>query len=328
MRFAFLPAFLLLLAIPLLLRRWKRAAQPARLRFSLTVPAEMRGPSPEKILLALRVLALALMIAALARPQNSFSTHERNVSGIDIMMVMDVSASMSIEDLDDRARLDLAKETMENFVKGRRDDRIGFLIFSGEPLTLVPPTLDYGLVLKSLREASTGVLKDGTAIGDGLSLAVNRLRNSRARSKVIILLTDGDNNLGQIDPGTAGDLAAGYGIRVYTIAIGREGRVRMPQRTKGIFGNTITTYTMFENALNPELLEEIARVTHGKFFRVTEDGALSKVFQEIDQLEKSDVKSTEKVRYEEAFMVPLKLALLLLLLEQLLSRVWWRVIAA
>lgn len=328
MRFAFLPALALLLLVPLLLRRWRRANKPARVRYSLAVPALARSLDPEKILLPLRILAYILMVVALARPQSSYSVHERNVSGIDIMMVMDVSASMNIEDLDDRPRFDLAKETMENFIRGRTDDRIGFMVFSGEPLTLVPPTLDYGLVLKALREAQSGVLKDGTAIGDGLSLAVNRMRTSRAKSRVIILLTDGDNNVGQVDPGTAGELAAGYGIRVYTIAIGREGRVRLPIRQKGIFGNTVTTYQMFENALNPELLEEIARITNGKFFRVTEDGALARVFSEIDRLEKSDVKANEKVRYEEKFMLPLQLALLLLLLEQLLGRLWWRQVTA
>lgn len=327
MRLAFLPALALLLLIPLLIRRWKRGNRPARIRYSLAVPAAARTLNPESVLLPLRVLALVLMVIALARPQTSHRLAERTVSGIDIMMVMDVSASMAIEDLGERARFDIAKETMEQFIKGRQNDRIGFSVFSGEPLTLVPPTLDYGLVLKALREATSGVLKDGTAIGDGLSLAVNRLRNSKAKSRVIILLTDGDNNVGQVDPATAGDLAAGYGIKVYTIAIGREGRVRVPMRQKGIFGNTITTYQYFENALNPELLQQIAQVTSGKFYRVTEEGALAGVFSEIDRLEKSEVKSNEKIRYEEKYAIPLQLALLLLLIEMLLARVWWRVLA-
>jgi Ca-activated chloride channel family protein len=240
------------------------------------------------------------------------------------MMVMDVSASMNIEDLSDRPRLDLAKETMESFIKGRNNDRIGFLIFSGEPLTLAPPTLDYGLVLKALHDAKIGVLKDGTGIGDGLSLAVNRLRNSKAKSRVVILLTDGDNNVGQVDPATAGELAAGYGIRVYTIAIGREGRVRLPIRTQGVFGNTVTTYQYFDNALNPEILMKIAELTKGKFYRVTDGGALDSVFKEIDGLERTKIESKNDVRYEEHFQSPLLLGLLILFMELLLSRTLWR----
>jgi len=213
---------------------------------------------------------------------------------------------------------------MESFIKGRENDRIGFLIFSGEPLTLAPPTLDYGLVLRSLRDAKIGILKDGTGIGDGLTLAVNRLRTSTAKSRVIILLTDGDNNVGQIDPATAGELAAGYGIRVYTIAIGREGRVKLPIKTQGIFGNPITTYQYFDNALNPELLKKIALLTEGKFFRVTDESALNSVFREIDGMEKVETKSKESVRYEERFQAPLLLGLGLLLLEAILARTVWR----
>jgi len=261
---------------------------------------------------------------ALARPQQSFTRTDRSVGGIDIMMVMDVSASMNIEDLGERSRLEIAKGTMESFIQGRENDRIGFVAFSGEPLTLAPPTLDYGLVLRSLRDVKIGVLKDGTAIGDGLSLAINRLRGSTAKSRVIILLTDGDNNVGQVDPGTAGDLAAGYGIRVYTIAIGREGRVRLPIRTQGVFGNTITTYQYFDNALNPELLKKIAQLTRGKFYRVTEESALSSVFREIDGLEKTIVRSRSDVRHEERFSKPLLAGLALLLLELALSRLHWR----
>jgi Ca-activated chloride channel family protein len=272
----------------------------------------------------MKYLGIVLCIFALARPQSSYQQIERNTSGIDIVMVMDVSASMNIEDLAERSRFEVAKETMESFIQGRQNDRIGFVIFSGEPLTLAPPTLDYGLLLRSVNQASIGVLKDGTGIGDGLALAVSHLKSSQAKSKVIILLTDGDNNVGQVDPGTAGELAAGFGIKVYTIAIGREGRVKMPIRHKGLFGNTITTYQWFENALNPELLKQIAQLTQGKFYRVTDESTLSSVFKEIDQLEKSDVKSKQKVRYDEVFQKPLKLGALILIAEQILERGLWR----
>jgi Ca-activated chloride channel family protein len=326
MRLVAWPFLLLLALIPLLHRWWMGRNRPARVTFSLPVPATVSNRSPLRILLGLKYFALALMIFSLARPQSSYKQTERQVSGVDIMMVMDFSASMNIEDMADRSRFDVAKEMMENFIKGRQNDRIGFVIFSGEPLTLAPPTLDYGLVLRSLRDAQLGLLKDGTAIGDGLSVAVNRLRNSKAKSKVIVLLTDGDNNLGQVDPATAGELAAGYGIKVYTIAIGKEGRVKMPIRHKGVFGNTVTSYQWFDNALNPELLEQIAQRTDGKFYRVTDYSTLENVFKEIDQLEKTEVKSTEKVKFDEIFQKPLKLGFFLILIQQILERGWWRVL--
>ena len=241
------------------------------------------------------------------------------------MLILDVSMSMNIEDLAESSRLNIAKKTLQEFVSRRKDDRIGFLMFSGEPLTMSPPTLDYGLLLKSISEADTGILKDGTAIGDGLSLAVNRLKDSKAKSRVIILLTDGDNNLGQIDPATAGEIAGGYGIRVYTIAIGREGRVRMPIRHKSAFGQVITTYQWFDNALNPELLQAIAKTTHGKFYRVTDANTLDSVFREIDRLEKSEISVKEHVRFDESFPIPLKFGALCLLFEQILAMGFWRV---
>jgi Ca-activated chloride channel family protein len=326
MRLKAWPFLLLLLLIPLLHRWWVNRNKPARVVYSLPIPKAIGASSPLRILFGLKYLALALMVLALARPQASYKQTERIVSGVEIMLVLDVSASMQIEDLGDRSRIDIAKETMQNFIKGRENDRIGFLMFSGEPLTLSPPTLDYGLLLRSVGEADTGILKDGTAIGDGLALAVGHLRDSKAKSKVIILMTDGDNNLGQVDPATAGKLAAGYGIRCYTIAIGREGRVKMPIRQKGVFGNTITTYQWFDNALNPELLQQIAQETNGRFFRVTDESTLTSVFKEIDQLEKSDIKTNEKIKYEELYEKPLKLGLVATIIEEVLARGWWRII--
>ena len=326
MRFETWPALFLLFLIPLFFRFWMRRNRPASLRFPLPVEKNIRKRNPVRSLLLLRCLALACLIVALARPQSSYKQTNRTVSGIDIIMVMDVSASMNIEDLSEASRLDVAKKTMSDFIKGRQNDRIGFVAFSGEPITLAPPTLDYGLLMSVIGSVETGVLKDGTAIGDGLALAVNRLKESKARSRVIILLTDGDNNVGQVDPGTAGDLAAGFGIRVYTIAIGREGRVRMPIKHAGPFGKTITTYQWFENALNPELLEQIAEQTKAKFYRVTDATALESVFSEINQLEKTQIQSKEQVRYKDVYETPLKAGVLLLVFEMLLSLLWWRVV--
>jgi Ca-activated chloride channel family protein len=320
-------AFLFILAlIPIFHRYWMNRGKPAKVSFSLPVPAALARKNPARLLLLLKYFAFALMIIALARPQSSYKQTDRTVNGVDIMLLLDVSASMDIEDLGERSRINIARDMMQQFVKGRTNDRIGFVMFSGEPLTMAPPTLDYGLVLKGIQDARIGVLRDGTAIGDGLALAVGHLRDSKAKSKVIVLLTDGDNNLGQVDPATAGELAAGYGIRVYTIAIGKEGRVKMPIKHQGVFGNTITTYQYFDNALNPELLQIIAKTSNGKFYRVTDENTLASVFKEIDQLEKSEVKSHEKIKYDEAFENPLKFGVFLLIAEEILARGWWRII--
>jgi len=314
------PLFLVIL-IPLALLFWQRfrkAKSPA-IVFPWKIPANLRTADPHKKLMLIRLAALILFIIALARPQDRHQQIERTVSGVDIMLVMDVSASMNIEDLGERSRFEIAKDTLESFVKGRENDRIGFLIFSGEPLALVPPTLDYGVVLKAIRDTEIGLLKDGTAIGDGLAVAVGHLRNSTAKTRILILLTDGDNNVGQLDPGTSGEMAAGYGIKVYSIAIGREGRVKLPIRTKTPFGNTITTYQWMNNALNPGLLEQISKLTKAKFYRVTDESTLTDVFKEIDQLEKTEIQSHEKIRYEERFMPWLLAGLALLILERMLS---------
>lgn len=325
MRFADPIYFALLLLIPLLHFWWMKRNRPARAVFPLSVPRIATSGNPLRGLFAIRYLALALLVVALARPQAAFRQTERTVSGVDILMVLDLSASMNIEDMGDRPRIELAKATMEEFIKGRQNDRIGFVGFSGEAITFAPLTLDYGLVLKELKSVKPGMLKDGTAIGDGLALAVSHLRDSKAKSRVIVLLTDGDNNVGQVDPATAGELAQGYGIKVYTIAIGREGRVRLPIRQE-IAGRTITTYQWFDNALNPELLRQIAKITHGKFYRVEEEGALFGVFREIDSLEKTDIKSQEKVRYEDRYQKWLQAGALLLLIERILARGWWRLL--
>jgi Ca-activated chloride channel homolog len=315
-----------LVLIPLLHRWWMNRGKPARVAFPLPIPRSVTAWNPQFFLQIFKYGALALMLAALARPQTSYRQTERTVSGVDIMMLLDLSASMNIEDLGDRSRIDIAKATMEDFVKGRQNDRIGFVAFSGEPLTLAPPTLDYGIVLKALSDVHIGLLRDGTAIGDGLALAVSHLRNSKAKSRVVVLLTDGDNNLGQVDPATAGELAAGYGIRVYAIAIGKEGRVKMPIRTQTPLGTTMTTYQWFDNALNPELLQLIAKTTNGRFYRVTDEETLQSVFHEIDQLEKSDIKAVENVKYDDIFQRPLKWALLLMALGLIFERGWWRVV--
>ncbi len=333
MQFAHPTALALLLFLPLLHRFWLKRQRPPAIRFSHSVrlsPEMASHPrasvfgKPWALALWVQYLAFLFLVLAMMRPQNRFQQSERTTSGIEIMVVLDVSASMNIEDLAERSRLEVAKDTIEKFIQGRGNDRIGFVIFSGEALTMAPPTLDYGMLLNAVHQASIGILRDGTAIGDGLALTINHLRSSEAKSRIIILLTDGDNNLGQVDPVTAGELAEGYHMKVYTIAIGREGRVKMPVRHRGAFGNVVTSYQWFDNALNPELLQQIAKRTAGKFYRVTDESTLDSVFQEIDHLEKSDVKQKEHVRWDEQYARYLQIALVLFLGAQFLQVVWTR----
>lgn len=272
----------------------------------------------------LRSMAIAFLGLALMRPQIANKQTIRNTNGVDIQIVLDLSASMNVEDLEGGNRLDVARETIRSFIRGRPTDRFGLTVFSGEPLTLVPPTFDSGVVLFELDKLEAGMLKDGTAIGDGLSTAVLRLKASTAKSRIAILLTDGESNIGQVDPLTAGELAKGYGIRVYTIAVGREGRVRVPVRRKGIFGKTVTTYQEFDNALNTDLLEKIAAMTQGKFYRVTDQSALKRCFEDIDRLERTKITVKERVQYEEKFLIFLKLAVVCIILDFVLTVFMWR----
>jgi len=324
MRFESWYYLLILLLIPVFHRYWMKTNRRPGILFSPKLPRTIQKSSPIRKRLFLRYLAFIFLVFALARPQESFERKSRVVSGIDIMMVMDVSMSMNIEDLSAVSRLEVAKNTMRSFVEGRKNDRIGFLIFSGEAFTLAPPTLDYGLVNQAIDAVEVGKLKDGTAIGDGLALAVSRLKSSTAKSKIIILLTDGDNNVGQVDPATAGDMAAGFGIKVYTVAIGTEGRVKLPIKRKDFTGRERVYYQWFDNALNPDLLKRISEQTFGNFYRVTDADALTKVFSEIDQLEKSKVDSSKETEYSDKYRGFLLASLLILLLEQFSVFAIWR----
>jgi len=326
MRFATPWVFILLILIPLFFYFWKKASKQPTIRIPLNVP-KTAGVSVSTSLIStiIKSAALVFLILALARPQSISKSQDRKESGIDIVMLLDVSLSMLIQDMGESSRMDIAKETFKSFIEGRNNDKIGFIIFSGEPLTLAPPTLDYGLLFSQLNTVQAGGpgLRDGTAIGDGLALAINRLKRSSAKSRIIILLTDGDNNVGRIDPLTAGDLALGYGIRVYSIAIGTEGRVRQPFPQQTPMG-VVYQYAWVENRLNPTLLQQISEKTNGKFYRITEEKALQQVFRNIDKLEKSEIITKDKVKYEEKYIIPLILGLLLLGLEKILSIFLWR----
>lgn len=319
MRFESWPIFFLLVPWFLGLRWIFRRNKPAALRLPEVQYFAHSRWNPEIASIVLRTAALVCLVAALARPQTPHLNQERHVSGVDIMLALDISNSMLAEDLGATDRLEVAKATIREFVAGRTNDRVGLLIFSGEAMTRVPPTLDKALVLDEIERVQLGTLLSGTAIGEGLALSVNRLKNSKAKSRIVILLTDGENNRGQIAPLTAGELAKGYGIRVYSIAVGREGRVKVPNMVALPDGRVLKQgYQWHDNQLDTKLLEEISKNTQGKFYRAEDGETLDRVFREIDRLEKSDIKQTTHILYADHFMKWVWLALALLAFERLL----------
>ena len=270
------------------------------------------------LLFALKMAALALLIVALARPQSSSTNSTSNIEGIDIVMAMDVSGSMLARDLKPD-RLTAAKNVASDFVKGRPGDRMGLVIFSGETFTQVPLTTDHGVMLNMLAEMKNGLIEDGTAIGDGLATAISRLKDSEAISKVVILLTDGMNNAGSVDPYTAAEIAKLYGIRVYTIGVGTYGTAPYPVQT--MFG---TQMQQIKVEIDEKLLTTIANSTGGKYFRANNNQKLDEIYQEIDKLERSKIEVTEFRRLHEEFYPLLAWAIALLLLEFLLRKTIFR----
>ncbi len=254
--------------------------------------------------LILQLLSLAFLIFALARPQVASTKTKKNVEGIDIMVALDVSDSMLIEDMGAVNRLETAKDTIKRFVEKRNSDRVGVVIFAGESFTLVPLTLDYPLLLDQVSQITTAAsahIKDGTAIGVALANAAGRLRESKAKSRVIIFLTDGENNSGTIDPETGLEIAKGYGLKIYSIGIGKDGPTRIPVMVQDMFGNRVKTYQPFESRVNDELLQKFASETGGKYFRAIREDALDGVFNEINQLETTKIDVNKFTRYTEKF---------------------------
>jgi Ca-activated chloride channel family protein len=275
----------------------------------------------------LKVIGLCLVIVALARPQEVNTKVKRNVEGIDIIICLDVSDSMLIEDMKPLNRLTAAKETMKDFIKKRESDRIGLVVFAGESFTSVPPTLDYEVLLNRIDELTTAkdaLIKDGTALGVAMANAAGRLKDSNAKNRVMIFMTDGENNSGTIDPETGLEIAKGYGIKVYTVGIGRDGPTRIPIYQKDVFGNKIKTYQPFESTVNTDLLKRMASETGGKYFRASEENALEGVFKEINSLEKTKIDINRFTRYTEKFQIYLWAGIIFYLLSVLLSRTWLR----
>jgi len=260
-------------------------------------------------LFGLRMLSAGLIILALSRPQTNMNRQDISVEGIDIMLATDISSTMLAEDLRPN-RLEAAKEVAVEFISSRPDDRIGLVVFSGESFTQCPLTSNHAMLINLFKEIGFGMIDDGTAIGDGLATAVNRLKESKAKSKVIILLTDGINNMGSIDPQSAAEIAELYGIRIYTIGVGTMGTALFPVRTQ--FG---MQYQRMEVQIDETLLRKISALTNGKYFRATNKQKLQEVYKEIDRLEKSKIDVTEFSRKKEEFLPFVILALVLLTLE-------------
>lgn len=266
-----------------------------------------------------RLVALSAMITALARPQSSSSGTNMTVEGIDIVLALDVSGSMLARDLKPD-RLEASKNVAVDFIKGRPGDRMGLVIFSGETFTQVPLTTDHSIILNMFKGIKSGMIRDGTAIGDGLATSVNRLRESKAISKVIILLTDGVNNAGSVDPLTAAEIARVFGVRVYTIGAGSYGTAPYPVQTP--FGIQLRDV---EVEIDESLLKQIADLTGGIYYRATSNQRLEEIYKEIDALEKSKIDVTEFSRKHEEFLPLLIIALVFLLAEFLLKQTILRV---
>lgn len=276
---------------------------------------------------ALKYFAILLAIFALARPQRSDTTIKKNVEGMDIMIALDISDSMLIEDMKPVNRLESAKETLKSFVKKRVSDRIGVVIFAGESFTLIPLTLDYEMLLSRIEEIKTAQvarIKDGTAIGVAMANAAGKLKESTAKTRLMIFMTDGENNSGTIDPLTGLEIAKGYGIKVYSIGIGRDGPTKIPIYQKDVFGNTVKTYQPFESTVNENLLAKMASDTGGKYYRASKEDSLAGVFSEIDKLEKTKIDVNKYTRYTELFKNYLLPALMIYLFGIFLSHSWLR----
>jgi Ca-activated chloride channel family protein len=247
--------------------------------------------------MALRVAALGLLIVGLARPQSGAAEEEILTKGIDIVLAVDNSTSMAAEDLKPRNRLAVARDSVASFIAGRKNDRIGLVVFAGRGYTRCPLTLDYDILLQLLSSVDLAAQDEGTAIGMGLITAVNRLRDSDAKSRVIVLLTDGRNNRGEIDPATAAQLAHSFGVKIYTIGVGSRGEAPYPIQDP-FLGKR---YVYLKADIDEETLTEIATSTGGQYFRATDAESLIKIFKQIDSMEKTDIRVRHYVRYAELF---------------------------
>lgn len=314
---------LLILLVPLVVYlRYGRKRKTA-IRFSDGSQLAHLPPSwavlAQPVLPVLYGIALILAVIALARPQKGLEESNVRAEGIDIILCIDVSTSMLAEDFATATRainrIDASKEVLEKFIESRTYDRMGLVAFAAMPFTMAPLSMDHGWLLQQVQRLETGVLPDGTAIGSGLSAAVNRLRDSEAKSKIVVLLTDGINNSGDITPLNAAKAAQALGIKVYTIGAGTDGLVRIPLRDP--FGGT--RYVRQPSEIDEPTLKEMASMTGGKFYRARDMNTLKAVYEEIDQLEKTEINVDQYRYFEERFQPFLAFALGCLMLEKLLA---------
>ena len=318
MTFAHPLYFGLLLLIPFMVwwqYRNKKNDNPSLRLTTLSGLTEVKPSAKVRLrpmLFWLRIAALILLTIALARPQSSSVTESIDSEGIDIVMSIDVSGSMLAEDLKPN-RIEASKKVAEEFVESRPTDRIGLVIFSGESFTQVPITIDHNVLKEQLSQIKSGVLVDGTAIGMGLATGVDRLRASKAKSRVLILLTDGVNNTGLIDPSTALEIAKRYKVRVYTIGVGSQGQAPYPVQTP--FG---TQKQMMPVQIDEALLQKIAKETGGKYYRATNNKSLKNIYTEIDNLEKTKIEVSSYKHYAELFFPFACMTIALLLAEMIL----------
>ncbi|GAN31650.1 MAG: VWA domain-containing protein [Candidatus Brocadia sp. AMX2] len=267
------------------------------------------------VLIILRSAAIVLLVIALARPQYGNEQTKVTTEGIDIVLAVDVSGSMLAEDFEiggrRHNRLYVIKQVVKEFIQKRTNDRIGLVVFAGRAYTQCPMTLDYGMLLQLLEKAEIGMVEDGTAIGSGIGSSVDRLKNTKAKSKVIILLTDGRNNAGEIDPFTAAEIARTFGIRIYTIGAGTKGLAPFP--AVDLFGNTVMKQVKID--IDDDALREVAKITDGRYYRATDTESLKEIYSQIDKLEKTESEVTQYTEYHELFHYFLLPAFGLLLFE-------------
>lgn len=311
--------WLLLLLVPVVAYYiWKNRSMRATVVYSdVSLLSGVRDRLREKLVhlpFVLRTMAIALVIVAVARPQSSSSWQDVSTEGIDIVISMDISGSMLAEDFKPN-RLEASKKVAKKFISKRPNDRLGLVVFAGESFTQCPLTTDHSVVLNLFDGVESGMLKDGTAIGMGLATSVKRLKDSEAISKVVILLTDGENNAGNIGPATAAEIAQEFGVRVYTIGVGSRGTAPVPY--VDAFGRTI--YRDLDVNINEDLLTRIADMTGGRYFRATDNESLQTVYDEIDEMERSKIEVTEYRKRKEEFL-PFALAALLLVIGEIIVR--------
>ena len=311
-------AFWILLVVPIYVAWyiWNRKKQNATLQFSTLKPFEGMKRSWKSYLrhlpMVLRMMALIAVVAVIARPQSSNSYRDEKTEGIDIVMALEISGSMQAIDFKPN-RLEAAKDVGIKFVSSRPNDNIGLVIFAGESFTQCPLTTDHTALTNLFNDVRMGMLEDGTAIGMGLATSVSRIKDSKAKSKVIILLTDGCNNRGDITPQKAAEIAQTFGVRVYTIGVGTRGTAQVPVQTA--FG---VQYVDQEVKIDEELMQQIAEMTGGKYFRATNKKSLEAIYEEIDQMEKTILDVREYTKKTEEYLPFAIAATLLLLLEVVL----------